>query len=118
MSPSPGHARNKRRATRKRANFTCEVIDVISDQVIGHLGDLSINGLMLIGSRRPENGAILQLRLPLYGVEARPHEVEIGVQAMWHRGAANPGQIWAGYRIIAISDAHATTLRTWLALPE
>ena len=36
---------DQRRALRKRANFTAVVTDVITGQPIGHLGNLSANGI-------------------------------------------------------------------------
>ena len=34
-------------------------------------------------------------------------------QAQWHEPAAMPGQIWSGYRMIAIGGADATHLEHW-----
>lgn len=104
-----------RRARRKRANFTSDVIDVVQGNVIGQLGDLSATGMMLIGTHSPETGAIYQFRLPLPGLGTRPRQIEVGVQAQWQRPSENR-QVWAGFRIIAISDTDAANLHAWLAL--
>jgi hypothetical protein len=110
---SPEH----RRSPRKRAEFTVEVTDVIQRRPLGQLGDLSKGGLMLISPRTPRAEAIYQLRVPLAGMQHPDPTIEVGVQALWHRLAAVPGQVWAGYRIIAISDADSHLLTRWLALP-
>lgn len=117
MATSSAHSSEQRRAHRKRANFTSEVMDVVRDQMIGYLGDLSATGMLLIGTHRPDNGAIYQFRMPLIGLEARPRPIEMGVQALWQRPSKQPGQVWAGFRIIAIGDADAASLRVWLELP-
>lgn len=117
MATSSAHTREQRRARRKRANFTSDVIDVVHGQVIGQLGDLSATGMMLIGTHRPESGAIYQFRLPLTGVGTRPRPIEMGVQALWQRPSNHPGQVWVGFRIIAIGDTDAAILRAWLELP-
>lgn len=110
--------RNQRRARRKRVENTSAVVDVISAQVIGHLGDVSISGLMLVGAHTTQSGAIHQLSLPLSGHHAPPRQIEVGVQAMWQRAGADPRRLWAGYRIIAISDHDAAILREWLDTPS
>ena len=40
--------------------------------------------------------------------------IEVGIQEQWHDHAASPGQVWAGYRIVAISDTDAERLHSWL----
>jgi hypothetical protein len=40
--------------------------------------------------------------------------IEVGIQEQWHDPAASPGQVWAGYRIVAISDADSHRLHGWL----
>lgn len=106
-----------RRARRKPVNFAAEVVDAISGRRMGQLGNLSASGMLLIGTESPRNEAIYQLRLPLPGLGTIPPQIEVGVQEQWHEDAATPGQVWAGYRIIAIGDEEATQLQRWLDLP-
>jgi hypothetical protein len=108
---------NQRRAERKRTPFTATVTDVISGKPMGHLGNLSSTGLMLISAQTPRSEALYQisLSLPTSGrtmIDSQP--IELGIQEQWHEPAASPGQIWAGYRIVAISDTDAARLNTWL----
>jgi hypothetical protein len=113
------HPSNQRRAERKRAAFTALVTDVITGLPMGHLGNLSSTGMLLISSKAPRSEAIYQvsLALPESGrLLTQSQAVEVGIQEQWHEPAASPGQIWAGYRIVAISDVDATRLEGWLAL--
>ena len=115
MSP---HESNQRRAERKRATFTAVVTDVISGEPLGHLGNLSSTGMLLISTQAPRSEALYQvsLTLPASGsalIQSQP--IEAGIQEQWHESAASPGQIWAGYRIVAISDADAARLAGWLS---
>jgi len=105
-APAPGN--EQRRATRKQAGSRAPVVDVIRDQPMGHLGNLSATGLLLIGTHAPRRDAVYQVRLSL------PEPIEVGIQAQWHEPAASPGQIWAGYRIIAIGNDDAARLEHWL----
>ncbi|MEW9624594.1 PilZ domain-containing protein [Rhodanobacter geophilus] len=103
--------REQRRAPRKPVDAGIVAIDTIAEQPLGHLCNLSANGLMLIGSRKPRSEGIYQVRLPLPDASGN---LELGLQEQWHEPAASPGQFWAGYRIIAISAAHGELLERWL----
>jgi len=109
---------DQRRAQRKRANFTAVVTDVISGQPIGHLGNLSANGMLLISAHPPRSEAIYQVSLSLPGLGSTPQSIEVGIQEQWHEAAASPGQIWSGYRIVAIDESDAALLDAWLEQPD
>jgi hypothetical protein len=109
---------NQRRAERKRATVNAIVTDVISGLPIGHLGNLSSTGMLLISAQAPRSEALYQVSMILPGSgrmlsESQP--IELGIQEQWHESAASSGQIWAGYRIVAITDADAARLESWLA---
>jgi hypothetical protein len=109
---------NQRRAERKRASVNASVTDVISGEPIGHLGNLSSTGMLLIIAQAPRSEAIYQVSMNLPGsgrqlTQSQP--IEVGIQEQWHEAAASSGQIWAGYRIVAITDADAARLDSWLS---
>jgi len=109
---------NQRRAERKRATVNAIVTDVISGLPMGHLGNLSSTGMLLISAQAPRSEALYQVSMILPGSgrmlsESQP--IELGIQEQWHESAASSGQIWAGYRIVAITDADAARLESWLA---
>lgn len=111
-------AQNSRRAERKRAGTATIVTDVISGLPIGHLGNLSSTGMLLINAQPPRSEAIYQVSMTLPGsgrqlMQSQP--IEIGIQEQWHETAASSGQVWAGYRIVAIGDADAARLEIWLS---
>ncbi|MEP7184585.1 MAG: PilZ domain-containing protein [Rhodanobacter sp.] len=108
---------NQRRAERKRTTNAL-VTDVISGQPMGHLGNLSSTGMLLIGSEAPHGEAVYQVSFSLPGAGrmlTESHSIEIGIQEQWHESAASSGQIWAGYRIVALTDVDAMRLEAWLA---
>jgi hypothetical protein len=107
----------KRRIERKRVTFPAQVTDAISGRMMGYVGNLSSNGMLLISTQAPRSEALFQVKLPLpesgqdLGSAAL---IEVGIQEQWHDHAASPGQVWAGYRIVAISDTDAERLHGWL----
>ncbi|MDE1892893.1 MAG: PilZ domain-containing protein [Pseudomonadota bacterium] len=109
---------NQRRAQRKRAVPSPVVTNAITGQRIGQVGNLSSTGMMLILQERPRREALYQVSvaLPSSGralLQSQP--IEIGIQEQWQEAAASSDQIWAGFRIIAITDVDATRLEGWLA---
>ena len=109
---------NQRRAERKRASSNALVTDVISGQPMGHLGNLSSTGILLINAQAPRSEALYQVSfsLPGYGrMLADSHPIEIGIQEQWHEASASSGQFWVGYRIVAINDVDAARLDNWLS---
>ena len=108
MSP-----REQRRAPRKPVVAGVIATDVVTERPLGNLCNLSASGMLLIGRHEPRSEAIYQVRVTLPG----EHDaVELGVQEQWHDRAATPGQYWAGYRIIAVSNEHGKRLETWLRM--
>lgn len=104
----------QRRAPRKRPDHSVTVLDTITGQPLGHLGNLSSNGMLLISERVPRSDAVYQVSLPLPARNGTVSAIEIGIQEQWHEPAATPGQMWSGYRIVAISNADAAQLDRWL----
>ncbi len=118
MSANAAGDDEQRRAQRKRSESIVEVTDAITQRSAGQLGNLSATGLMLISRTPPRSNAVYQLRLILGGKDLPTRPIEVGVQALWHKRSASSGQVWAGYRIIGISDSDAELLNAWLALPD
>lgn len=104
----------QRRAPRKRPYHSVTVTDTLTGQALGHLGNLSINGMLLIGQHTPRSEALYQISLPLPAQDGTMATIEVGIQEQWHEPAATPGQVWSGYRIIAIGHTDAAHLEQWL----
>jgi len=111
------HESEQRRAPRKRATAPMPVTDVMTERVLGQLGNLSATGLLLLGSRAPRPGGVHQVVFTLPDAQHREHRVEIGIQEQWHVQAESPGQVWSGYRIVAASDDDVRAIDEWIGPP-
>ncbi|NII56209.1 PilZ domain-containing protein [Luteibacter sp. SG786] len=107
----------QRRAPRKRATSPMPVTDVMTDRVLGQLGNLSATGMLLLGPHAPLHGGIHQVAFTLHDAQHREHRVEIGIQEQWHEPAASAGQYWSGYRIVAASDDDVRAIDEWIGPP-
>jgi hypothetical protein len=107
----------QRRAPRKRASSPLPIVDVMTDRVVGQLGNLSATGLMLLGTQAPRSGAVHQVTFMLPGIRQVEYRVELGIQEQWHEPAAVAGQFWSGYRIVAASDDDVRAIDEWIGPP-
>ena len=106
-----------RRAKRRKVEHSIEVLDTMTEQVIGHLSDLSETGMLLILNHPLVSDALYQLRFRLPDPQGRDHALEVGAHELWSDQAAAPGQVWTGFRFIDISAEDLAFIRTWVAAP-
>ena len=106
---------NHRRARRRRAQETIEVVDTMTEMVVGRIGNISESGMMLLANVHLMDDALFQLRFAL--PDGRGRSIEIGSHQLWSDAASQPGQFWAGFRFIDISPEDAGALRAWIEQP-
>jgi hypothetical protein len=108
-----------RKSRRKQTQEAIQVTNSITAEAIGHIGNLSIDGMLLIANRALPENALFQFTFELPGHAVAPsRQVEIGVHEQWSEPASIPGQYWAGFRIIDIAPADRTALAAWIDAHE
>lgn len=103
-----------RRSPRKSAFVTIPVMNKMTGQVIGRIGNLSADGMLLVCDEKVTDGALFQLGFELVNEDGQPQAIEVGAQEMWAERANVPGQYWAGFHIIDISDRDLEAVDSWL----
>ena len=106
-----------RRAKRKRAQENIDVVDTMTEQVVGRIGNISETGMMMLATIQLPDDALFQFRFTLPDSGMRGRSIEIGSHQLWSDAANVPGQYWAGFRFIDISPDDAVLLRTWIEQP-
>lgn len=106
-----------RRAPRRHVTESVPVIDAMTDEVIGQLGNLSESGMLLIASTALVEDALYQLRFHLAG-RGSAAPIGIGVHLLWAVPANTPGQSWCGFRFLTISEEHRGHIREWVRAGE
>jgi c-di-GMP-binding flagellar brake protein YcgR len=89
-----------------------DVVDVMTEETIGHLGNLSVGGMLLIASVPLVEDALYQLRFSLPDSDGQ--SVEIGAHVLWRDDASAPGQSWAGLRFLGLAPQATRSLREWV----
>jgi len=103
-----------RRSPRKPPGVIIQVTNTLTGDVIGRLGNISAEGMMLVASRPVVEDALYQLQFNLPDEHGRLHPIEVGVHEQWTENANVPGQQWVGFRIIDIAPTDGAVLRDWL----
>lgn len=105
-----------RRAKRRKAPDNILVTDTMTERVIGRIGNLSQTGMLLITSEPLVDDALYQVHFTLTG-DGSELDVDLGAHLLWLDKASAPGQAWAGFRFIAVSETHAQRMRDWIEAP-
>jgi len=109
-------AADTRRQPRRRVSDNVTVLDSMTDQIVGRLGNVSETGMLLIASAPLVDDALYQLSFQLdEGGGGIP--IEVGAHVLWQDDASAPGQSWCGLRFINLPEVHRRALREWLGQP-
>ena len=107
----------RRRTARKRPDMNLRVTDAMSGDPVGHLGNLSMDGMMLIAQAPITDDALYQFVFHLPDPHGRLHPIEVGAHQLWSEPPTFQGQAWVGFRFIDIGPDELTVLRIWIEQP-
>ena len=94
--------RDRRTAARADTPAVIEVRDHLNGGKLGHIGNISAEGLMLISRHDPGAGALLQLEFEIDGRTVTPT-----VECVWTSPAGVPDTTWAGLHFTDVSSEDA-----------
>ena len=103
-----------RRSPRKAAYATIPVTNLMTGQIVGRIGNLSSDGMLLGGEHAIAEGALFQFGFELRDGQGRAQSINVGVQEMWAERGNIPGQFWTGFHFIDISTPDLEAIETWL----
>jgi hypothetical protein len=84
--------------------YYLSVIDEDTGQLIGRIGDISHEGLLLLTSTPPELWRTYRLRVMPPEDLAVGEALAVGAQCMWSRPDVNPDLGLAGFRFVATDE--------------
>ena len=99
---------------RKAAYATIPVTNTMTGQVMGRIGNLSSDGMLMVCDHAVGDSALYQIGFELVNSRGQPQMIEVGAQEMWEESANVPGQFWAGFHFVDISDRDLEAIESWL----
>lgn len=94
----------KRKSPRKIADEVLEVVDQITGALIGHVVNISAEGVMLLSQEPIVTGSVYQLELQLAETDGNKRPITFGAEAIWTTETSQPDSYWTGFRIIDIDS--------------
>jgi len=104
----------KRRGPRKRLDVLLQVSDAMTGNVVGQLGNISLEGMMLVANMPIVDDALYQFVFHLPDSHGQLRPVEVGAHELWSERTNMHGRTWAGFRFIDISPGDLAVLREWM----
>ncbi len=89
----------KRQIVRRHLVFYLRVFDGMSNRVVGHLMDISQNGLMILSDEPVAVNEDYRLRMHLPWEMAGSEEIIFGATSRWCRADENPEFFLSGFQI-------------------
>ncbi|MET0718933.1 MAG: PilZ domain-containing protein [Pseudoxanthomonas sp.] len=108
---------DSRRSQRRNVHEPVMVVDTMTEEIIGRLGNLSESGMLLVANAPLVEDALYQLRFEITDPAGRAVGINVGSHLLWVGSANTPGQSWAGLRFLTIEDSQLAVLRQWIARP-
>lgn len=103
-----------RRAHRRNVSEPVAVLDTLTEQPVGRLGNVSESGMLLMATAPLVDDAIYQLRFHLRDAMGREVPIDVGAHVLWSAQANTPGQMFAGLRFLTIEPEPLRALRAWV----
>jgi hypothetical protein len=101
---------NKRQLQRIHLIYYLRIFDNDTGENIGHLVDITIQGLMMISETKIPTGQDFSLKMQLPGIITGREEIEFRAHSLWCKKDINPDFYVTGYKIKAITPQEAKTI--------
>ena len=90
----------QRSLSRIKITYYLRVFDNETETLLGHVGDINLDGLMLIGESPIETHRIYSLRMEIPGSGHKNEHISLEAESAWSRQDANPDFYDTGFRLI------------------
>jgi hypothetical protein len=105
----------KRSVPRRKPSATVKVFDEITGKDLGHVANLTPEGLMLVSREPIPLSSIFQMRIDVPPSAKRVDKVCFGAESVWaSQTEGEGGYFWSGFSIIDISGEAADFIERWI----
>ena len=101
---------NKRQLKRIHLIYYLRIFDSNSGNNLGHLVDITTQGIMMISEKPSQAGQDFSMRMQLPGVITGREEIEFSAHCLWCKKDINPDFYVSGFKINTITPQEAKTI--------
>jgi c-di-GMP-binding flagellar brake protein YcgR len=94
----------RRKIKRRHLVYYLKVFDVDTDLLLGHLVDITAEGMMMVREEPLEEGRVFQLRLELPQQVLMKDTLNFSAECRWCEKDVNPDLHKSGFQFLSISD--------------
>lgn len=105
---------SRRHKPRLEVDTRVDVVDSMTGQVVGRIGNISESGMLLLATAPLRADALYQLRFDLAAQGQPPHPIEVGAHLLWLDPDQVPGRAWAGLHFIHLPASQRKALVDWM----
>ena len=98
--------KEKRKLRRRHLVYYLRVFDRSTDQLFGHLVDVTTEGVMIMSDQPFEKDSVYQLRMALPEAINGSTQVLFEAKCIWSRDGIAPGQYDSGFELLTILPEH------------
>ena len=106
-----------RRSKRRQLSEVVQVVDSMTDEPLGRIGNLSESGMLLFSRTPGVDDGLFQLHFSLALPKGGSHVFSIGAHQLWSEPNQGSSSYWGGFRFIDISQDDLDLLRTFVNQP-
>ncbi len=89
---------DRRTLHRRHLIYYLKVLDRNTDELLGHLVDITEEGLMIVSETCYEQGPLMKMKMLLPREIEGKEEIEFDARVMWCRRDVNPSLFGIGYK--------------------
>lgn len=98
--------KERRRLKRRHLSYSLRVFDRNTDELFGHLVDITSEGVMFISENPIEEEVTFHLKMTLPPEFSGGNQLEFSARCMWCRKDVNPDFYATGFQLIDVSKDH------------
>ena len=102
----------RRQLKRRHLVYYLRVVNRDTNREVGHVMDVTPEGLLVMSKRRIQVGRRIKLRMVLPDPLASEQTVEFEGKSLWTGKDVNPDFFDTGFKLSRISRRHLATIRT------
>ena len=104
--------RESRRMPRRVVTGQIDVVDTMTDVLVGHPRNMSVGGMLLMAGTLLVEDALYQFRFTL--PDGIDRAIEVGAHVLWRDEVSASGHSFVGVRFLGLSPEATRLLRQWV----